>query len=101
MIARDELGVEICARCGRRGLRLTKDHFIPRACGMNVDEAGNIVGLCERCNKDKGCMIVTPNWYRFLKEEQKKPLLRYMRYAKSWILANTDEEEVVQMVKKL
>lgn len=75
-IARNENG-NICARCGRQNVKLSKDHFIPKSCKMNVNEEGNY----EKANK-----VVMPDWYVFLAEEQKEKLLRYMKYARSYVL---------------
>lgn len=101
LVATNEAGYTICARCGKIGERLTKDHFVPKSCRMNVNEEGNYVGLCESCNKEKGCRVVKPDWYVFLSEVKRKKLLRYMRYARSYILANVEDEEVVDFVRKL
>ena len=37
---KNEKGEYICARCGCGG-KITKDHFIPKSCGMTVNEEGN------------------------------------------------------------
>ena len=99
--ARDNFGFQICARCGKIGEKMTKDHFIPKSCKMNVNGDGNLVEICETCNKEKGCMIVKPEWYQFLSKEQQNKLLRYMRYARSYILTHTEDEEILEFVKQL
>lgn len=68
IIARDSSGKARCARCGRY-VKLTKDHFIPKCSRMNVDKPGNLVGICEKCNRKKetglycrsGIFILTVN----------------------------------------
>jgi len=42
-----------CAYCGRRGIKLTKDHIIPLTKDV-TDSIDNIVPACEHCNKSKG-----------------------------------------------
>ena len=98
--AKDAIGIPICARCGKYG-KLTKDHFIPKRCCMNVNEEGNYVAICESCNREKGCCIVLPSWYRFLNEEQKHKLTCYMRYARSFIMLNTEDAEILEFVNYL
>ena len=87
-IARNIYGEKICARCGAGYIPLTKDHFIPKSCKMNVNEEGNLVGICKQCNQEKANKVVLPEWYVFLKDEQREKLLRYMRYARSYVLEN-------------
>lgn len=94
LIARDAFGNIICARCGKRCEQVTKDHFIPLASKMNVNEEGNLVGLCRQCNQEKGCKIVSPQWYVYLKEEQRKNLLRYLRYARR--IVEGDDPELIE-----
>lgn len=89
-----------CARCGQY-CKLTIDHFIPKRCGMTVNGEGNYVGICEKCNRDKGGKIVTPDWYKYLDEKKKPALERYMRYAGSWIRSNTDDPEVLDYLEKI
>lgn len=98
---KDSMGNVMCARCGVSGIPMTKDHFIPRACRMPVDGEGNFVAVCEKCNHEKGCSIVLPSWYQYLKEEQKQKLFRYMRYARSYILEKCEDEEILEVVKEL
>lgn len=99
--AKNEIGEKICARCGSLDAPLTKDHYIPKVSKMNVDEEGNLVGLCKKCNREKGNQIVRPDWYTFLKSEQKNRLWRYVRYTRSYILQHTEDMEFVNMVKSL
>ena len=99
--AKDYFGNVICARCGMQNAVLTKDHFIPRSCRMRVNEEGNYVAICEECNKEKGCNIVLPTWYVWLEEEQQNKLLRYMKYARSFILTSCDDEEILELVRSL
>lgn len=94
-VVKNAKGETICARCGRIG-KITKDHFIPKSCGMTVSEEGNYVGICENCNQEKGNKIVLPTWYRFLSKEQQEKLVRYMRYARSYILQKCDDEEIIK-----
>lgn len=99
--AKDSLGNKICARCGVAGVKLTKDHFIPRACKMPVDGEGNFVAVCEACNKEKDCRIVLPSWYERLAKEHQTKLCRYMRYARSYILSVCEDESIIELVKNL
>lgn len=99
--ARDCFGNVICARCGARNVVLTKDHFIPKSCRMLVNEEGNYVAICEACNKEKADKVVLPNWYEYLAEEQQTKLLRYMKYARSFILASCEDEEILKLVQEL
>lgn len=99
--AKDYFGNVICARCGMRNVVLTKDHFIPKFCRMRVNEEGNYVAICEKCNKEKGCNIVLPTWYTWLEEEKQNKLLRYMKYARSFILTSCDDEEILELVRSL
>ena len=92
--------IQICARCGTVS-ELTKDHFIPQSCYMTVNEAGNYVGLCAKCNSEKANRVVLPSWYTYLDENQKNNLNRYMRYCRSWILNNCTNPAVLSYVKKL
>ena len=100
IIARDSSGKALCARCGRY-VKLTKDHFIPKCSRMNVDKPGNLVGICEKCNREKGNRIVLPEWYLYLKCEQRSSLYRYMRYSRSYILEQCEDEAVREVVEKL
>ncbi len=99
-IVYDGAGEEVCARCGEHG-KLTIDHFIPKSCKMTVNENGNYVKICEACNHKKANKIVLPSWYIYLDENQRTKLHRYMRYARSFILEHTDDEEIIEYVKKL
>ena len=99
-IARDENG-KICARCGMMNEKLTKDHFIPKSCKMNVNEEGNYVAICKKCNEEKANKVVMPDWYLFLADEQKEKLLRYMKYARSYVLENIDDEELAEQIRRL
>ena len=99
-VVKDVMGYERCARCGKCE-KLTIDHFIPKSCKMTVNENGNYVKICEACNHEKANKIVLPSWYTYLDENQQKKLHRYMRYARSFILAHTDDEEIIEYVKKL
>ena len=100
-IARNEHGSKICARCGRMNAVFTKDHFIPKSCKMNVNEEGNYVALCKACNEEKANKVVMPEWYLFLQPEQKEKLLRYMRYARSYVLENLEDNELADEIRKL
>lgn len=71
-VAKNENGEKICARCGDKDEKLTIDHYIPKASKMNVMGEGNLVGICEKCNQEKGCTIVSPQWYGYLDEPPKK-----------------------------
>ena len=99
-IAKDEFGRVICAHCGNC-CGLTVDHFIPKSCGMSVNENGNYVGLCWKCNNEKADRVVLPAWNKYLKDEQKERLDRIMRYSRSWIITHTDDPEVVEYVLNL
>lgn len=98
--AKDYEGNKICARCGVKKA-LTKDHFIPKSCRMRVNEEGNYVAICEECNKEKGSSIVLPSWYEKLAQEQQNKLLRYMKYARSFILESCEEESILRVVQEL
>ena len=99
-VARDGGGNEVCARCGKQD-KLTIDHFIPKSCKMTVNENGNYVKICRDCNQDKSNEIVLPSWYTYLDKEQQQRLCRYMRYARSYILDNTENKEIIEFVKSL
>ena len=99
--AKNIYGNKICARCGNMSDMLTKDHFIPKSCRLPVNEEGNLVAICENCNKEKGCSIVLPSWYEMLSADQQNKLLRYMRYARSYILDVCEDEEILQVVRDL
>ncbi len=44
-----------CIYCGRKGVRLTKDHYLPKSkVGVIKD---NIVKACIECNQAKGSML--------------------------------------------
>ncbi len=100
-VAKDKDGNEICARCGRKSLFLTKDHFIPKCCRMSVNEEGNYVAICTECNKNKADTIVLPSWYGYLNDVQRKNMDRYMRYARSWIRRHTEDREMLEYVERL
>lgn len=100
-IARDSSGNVICARCGHRCEHLTRDHFVPMACKMNVNEEGKLVGLCRECNQEKGCLIVSPQWYIYLSEEQQKMLWRYLRYARRLLGDLCRDPELWEKIKAL
>jgi hypothetical protein len=98
--AHDRSKKEICARCGK-ALALTIDHFIPRCCAMSVNDDTNYVGLCTRCNREKGSRIVLPSWYIYLEKEQQDKLNRIMKYARSYVIGHTDDAEVLEYVLQL
>lgn len=100
LIARDRNGFKICARCGR-ATDLTKDHFIPKSCRMDVNNNGNYVGICVECNREKAARVVQPSWYIYLSEEQKSVLKVYMRYCRSWIRNNCTDNEVLKYIEGL
>lgn len=91
-----------CARCGVY-CKLTIDHFIPKSkiLGMNSNDNGNLIGLCENCNQEKADKFVKPEWYLYLSEEKKENLKRYMRYTRSIIRENTDDPEVLEYLDEL
>ncbi len=98
--AHDKYKHEICARCGK--VRpLTIDHFIPKCCGMPVNDNTNYVGLCEECNREKAATIVLPSWYLYLKKDQQDKLNRIMRYARSYVIGHTDDADVLEYVLQL
>jgi 5-methylcytosine-specific restriction endonuclease McrA len=47
-----------CAYCGRKGVKLTKDHIVPLIKG-GTDSIDNVVPACEYCNKSKGTKDVS------------------------------------------
>lgn len=100
-VARNGCGEKICARCGAVNVLLTKDHFIPKSCRMTVNEEGNYVALCRECNQAKANKVVTPDWYLFLKNEQKEKLWRYMRYARSFVEENMEKDEFLKVAERL
>ena len=100
-VARNIFGNKICARCGKGNVSLTKDHFIPKSCGMNVNGEGNYVAICRNCNQEKANKVVLPEWYEFLQAEQKEKLLRYMRYARSYVVKYVEDEEILKVVERL
>lgn len=97
---KNEKGEYICARCGCGG-KITKNHFIPKSCGMTVNEEGNYVGICEKCNREKGDDIVLPSWYSFLPRGQQEELRRYLRYARSYVLQKCKDEEVEKYLREM
>lgn len=42
-----------CTYCGTRGVRLTRDHVVPKSKG-GPDHDHNILMVCSKCNQDKG-----------------------------------------------
>ena len=68
---------------------------------MNVNEEGNYVAICKECNYEKANKVVMPDWYMFLTDEQKEKLVRYMKYARSYVLANIEDEELIEKIKRL
>lgn len=98
--ARDAFGGKICARCGKKA-KLTKDHFIPQSCGMQVNGEGNLVGLCVVCNGEKADKVVLPSWYVYLNERQKENLNRYMRYCRSWIKSYCTDDRILEYIEKI
>jgi hypothetical protein len=74
-----------CAHCGKPvyfGYGATIDHFIPLSKGgTNRDE--NLIMLCEKCNKDKGNLILYPHDY--VTYLDKKHTDRLMGYFKSYV----------------
>lgn len=68
---------------------------------MNVNEEGNYVAICKECNYEKANKVVMPDWYMFLTDEQKEKLVRYMKYARSYVLANIEDEELAEEIRKL
>ena len=100
-IARNIYGEKICARCGVENVPLTKDHFIPKSCGLNVNEDGNLVAICRECNQEKADKVVMPEWYVFLKDEQREKLLRYMRYARSYMVTKIKDEDILKRINAL
>ena len=99
-IAKDKLGNEICAHCGQMS-KLTRDHFIPKSCRMNVNHDGNYVGVCEKCNREKADSIVLPSWYQYLNETQMNALRRYMKYARSYIISHCIDSNILEYIYKL
>ena len=68
---------------------------------MNVNEEWNYVAICKECNYEKANKVVMPDWYMFLTDEQKEKLVRYMKYARSYVLANIEDEELIEKIKRL
>lgn len=84
---------KICMHCGSTGGRrgLTKDHFLPKrmieTCYMDYYMYNwNTVPLCYDCNQEKGSKIVTPDWYKYISEPDKKHLYKLIRPLKKDIL---------------
>ena len=100
-VARDQFGKTICARCGCVCEMLTKDHFVPLACKLDVNGEGNLVGLCRQCNLEKGCRVVLPQWYTYLRKEQQDRLWRYLRYARGFLELLCEDKETLEMIRKL
>ena len=50
---------------------------------------------------EKGNRIVLPEWYLYLNCEQRSSLYRYMRYGRSYILEQCEDEAVREVVEKL
>ena len=66
-----------CAHCGKPlGYSdMTIDHVIPISKAGTNDDI-NIVPLCEKCNKEKGNLIIPPSFYYFyLREKYREPLV--------------------------
>ena len=99
-IVYDKFGNHLCARCGKE-CELTIDHFIPKSCRMAVNNDSNYVGLCVECNREKADRIVLPSWYRFLDPDRQAKLERIMRYARSYIIQHTEEQEIIDYVEEL
>ncbi len=68
---------------------------------MSVNENGNYVMICERCNREKANKIILPSWYTYLAKDQQKRLERYMRYTRSWIRLNCKDEDILNYVEAL
>lgn len=99
-IAKNQFGDDICAHCGQMSV-ITKDHFIPKSCRMNVNHDGNYVGVCENCNREKADRIVLPSWYQYLNETQMNALRRYMKYARSYIISQCNDSDILEYIHKL
>lgn len=72
-----------CAHCGATtypmmvGGRGTVDHYIPLSKG-GVSQSVNYVYLCEKCNKEKGSLILDPQKYlRYIDAKPYEQLRRY------------------------
>lgn len=72
-----------CAHCGATtypmmsGGRGTIDHYIPLSKG-GVSQSVNYVYLCEKCNKEKGSLILDPQKYlRYIDAKPYEQLSRY------------------------
>ena len=89
-----------CAHCGEE-CKLTIDHFIPKSKGINVNQSGNYIGLCEKCNQEKADRIVTPEWYIYISEEKKENLKRYMRYNRNVLKNITDDSDILEYLENL
>ena len=66
-----------CAHCGKKlGYSgVTIDHAIPISKAGTNDDI-NIIPLCEKCNKEKGNLIIPPEYYYFyLRKEYLKDLI--------------------------
>ena len=61
-----------CGRCGKVS-NLTKDHYIPKCFGRDIDYNYVCIPLCI-----KGRDIVSPRWYKFLKDSDFKRLYKYL-----------------------
>lgn len=72
-----------CAHCGATtypmmaGGRGTIDHYIPLSKG-GVSQSVNYVYLCEKCNKEKGSLILDPQ--KYLRYIDAKPYEKLSRY---------------------
>lgn len=99
-VVRDRFGNEICARCGSTE-DLTIDHFISKRCGYPVDRDGNKIKICYTCNQLKAGNPVLPSWYTLLEEDKQRLLSRYVRYTRSWIVQNTDNQELIDYANHL
>ena len=92
-------GKQVCARCGRSCMNLTKDHFFPRQFldtlkthkEFAIASQNNLICICQECNRFKSNKIVPHNWYKYLSKcdrirlknkirTYKKELIKYITY---------------------
>lgn len=53
----------ICSYCERTGVRLTKEHLLPKCYGGKCI----LIRVCKRCNSNRGNSYVYPPFIRFIK----------------------------------